>query len=99
MINLERVSGRSTEMRCSKCKFLVGEKEELRILGVERHGDEGYINTGDKWMKYPSWYCLKFFDTYDQRIRHDKRYHKKGDFMAGCVPSGFTTIKPTCGND
>ena len=97
MIELERVNGRSTAMRCTKCKVIVPEKMANKILGIEQT-DEGYQTTGDNWKFFYSWYCLKKFPSFEERVKHDKKYHKIGDFMLGCVPSGFSESVPECGN-
>lgn len=102
----ERVSGRSSEMRCVYCKNIFTNEEANELLGVKENREvidgqliKTYENVGDKFDKFPSWYCLKFFDTYEERNEHDKKYHKVGDFMMGCIPSGFdANMEVKCGD-
>jgi len=78
---------RSSNMICDHCGEDIEDLEANRMMGVEFVGD-GYQSSGDNWSKFPSWYCLKFFDTYDERIAHDKKYHNIGDLQMGMIPSG-----------
>lgn len=79
---------RSSQMICDHCGADIEDLEANKLMGVVYAGD-GYESTGDKYTKFPSWFCLKFFDTYDERIKHDRKYHKVGDPEMGMVPSGM----------
>lgn len=88
-----------------KCDYHYTDEEAEFTLGIKKvpafiDGEmrDSFENTGGKWELFPSPYCLKYFVTYDERVLHDKTYHKIGDFMACCIPSGFTTIVPECGD-
>lgn len=93
-----------SKIKCSKCSFEMIDEDADEAYGVRRvdtvdnHGTPiiAYENTGDGWKRFPSWYCLKFFDTLQQRLDHDHKYHKIGDTMAGMIPSGYVTFEPSC---
>jgi len=81
---------------CSRCKREFINEDIDEAFGVKRvetikSGVEvvAFETTGDTCLKFPSWYCLRFFDTYEEKEEHDKKYHKVGDFMVGCIPSGL----------
>ena len=103
----ERVEGKSSLFKCAGCKYVFIDNEAEVALGVRKVeitdslGNKifAYEGVGDNWKRFPSWYCLKFFDTYDLRISHDRKYHKIGDKMLGMIPSGFITEEMECGND
>jgi len=92
-----------------KCKYVYTDVEAELILGVRKVDtvdNEGnpisaFINIGNGHLYFHSWYCLKRFKTGLQQRTHDKLYHKIGDPMAGCVPSGFIIDfqKDICGNE
>lgn len=95
-----------TMITCPKCKREFINEDIDEAFGVKRvdtikGGVEvmAYETVGDKCLKFPSWYCLKYFDTYEEKNEHDKKYHKIGDFMVGCIPSGFPEgFKSKCGD-
>ena len=97
----------TTMITCPKCKreFINEDIDEafgVRRVDTIKDGIEvaSYETTGDKFEKFPSWYCLKFFDTYEEREEHDKKHHKTRDFMVGCIPSGSPEdFKPECDDD
>ena len=86
---------RSHSLICAKCGRDVIDEDANEALGVKKvlyewNGEQmsSYEGIGENWKMFPSWYCLKFFDTYEERIAHDKEYHKMGDKMLGMIPSG-----------
>ena len=95
-----------TMIICPKCKREFINEDIDEAFGVKRvdtikGGIEmtAYETVGDKCLKFPSWYCLKYFDTLEEKDEHDKKYHKVGDFMVGCIPSGFPEgFKRECGD-
>lgn len=89
---------RSSQMVCDHCGADIEDHEANKLMGVEHVGD-GYQSIGDNYTKFPSWFCLKLFETYDERIEHDKRYHKRDDPALGMVPSGISSeIVIRCGD-
>jgi outer membrane lipoprotein-sorting protein len=76
-------------MICDHCGADIEDLEANRLMGVKFAGD-GYESVGERYLQYPSWFCLKFFKTYNQRIEHDRKFHKRGDPQMGMVPSGIS---------
>lgn len=107
---ISRKNKRSSEMMCDACEMPIDDLIANEVMGVEFAElyssagvsliDTGYVTRGNKYEKFPSWFCLKFFDTYDQRVEHDRKYHVKGvDPQLGMVPSGFDPMfKVECGD-
>ena len=94
-------------MICHQCKYEYTDDEAeavLKIRKVDTVDQAGnpitaFINIGEGHEKYHSWYCLKEFHNYMQLKAHDVMFHKVGDPMAGCVPSGFISDLPVeCGD-
>lgn len=93
-------------VKCPRCNREFINEEIDEAFGVKRvdaikGGVEviSFETIGDMCEKYPSWYCLRYFDTCEEKEEHDKKYHKIGDFMVGCIPSGFPDgYKRECGN-
>ena len=104
---MARPKGHSSEMICADCKYVYTNEESERALGIKRvveiiNGEkvDSYENIGDKFSLFPSWYCLKFFKTGEQRRKHDALYHKVGDPMIGMTQSGMPVeFVATCGNE
>lgn len=88
------------KLRCEKCDYLCTDDETDILFGLKKitcDNKVSYESIGEDWQKFPSWYCLKFFDSFEGRVAHDKKYHKEGEFQLGMLPSGFTTDKKrTC---
>ncbi len=93
-------------MTCAECKYEYTDKEAEEVLGVKKvetvdhDGNKisAFINIGNGHEYYHSWYCLKRFKEWSHMNEHDKKYHKIGDPMAGCVPSGYISdMDITCG--
>ena len=94
---MARPKAHCLDMVCYTCKYAYTDEEAEAVLHVKKVDtvdNEGniitaFINTGDGHEKFHSWYCLKEFHNYMQLMAHDKLFHKIGDPMAGCIPSGF----------
>jgi hypothetical protein len=95
-------------MVCEHCKYEYTDQEAEKVLGVKKvdtvdldgQSITAFVNTGNGHEFYHSWYCLKRFKTYDQMKKHDTTYHKIGDPMAGCIPSGYIVdVEVRCGMD
>jgi len=97
---------KTSKIICPRCKREFINEDIDVAFGVKRMvvvkgGVEvtAYELIGDACFKFPSWYCLKFFESYDKMEEHNKKYHKLGDFMIGCIPSGFPEgMKTECGD-
>jgi len=97
---------KASTITCPRCKREFINEDIDEAFGVKRvettkGGVEivAFETTGDRCEKFPSWYCLKFFDTAEELESHDKKYHKTGDFMVGSIPSGFPdNYKTECGD-
>lgn len=103
---MARPKAHELKMICAHCKYEYTDEQAELTLGIKRvpafiDGEwrDSFENIGGVWELFPSPYCLKYFKTYEERITHDKTYHKIGDTMATCIPSGFNTIIPTCGDE
>ena len=102
IVQREREGGK---LECTNpdCKYIYTDDETNKAFGLIHIGDQAkpsFENGGENWKKFPSWYCLKLFDTYEERVAHDKKWHKDGEIQLGMFPVGFTpdgtTI--TCGD-
>lgn len=90
------------KLKCEKCNYLCTDDETDVLFGLVKVVESGmasYENMGNNWEKFPSWYCLKFFDSYDERVAHDKKYHQNDTFQLGMVPVGFMLEKPALSCD
>ena len=105
---MKRPKAHDLTMICEHCKYRYTDQEAEATLGVkkvdtvdnENNPISAFINVGDGHDLFHSWYCLKEFDTQLDMDNHDKLYHKLGDPMAGCVPSGYVhEMVIECGND
>lgn len=104
---MARPKGHDANMICAynDCNYEYKNEESEKALGIIRVKMEvdgvmmdTYENLADKCHLFPSWYCLKFFNTYEERIAHDGKYHKIGDPQLGMVNSGHSIpFKPICG--
>jgi hypothetical protein len=105
---MKRPKAHDLGMVCEHCKYQYTDEEAEEVLGVKKvdtvdnSGNKisAFINTGNGHLYYHSWYCLKSFFSHAQLICHDRVFHKIGDPMAGCVPSGFVVDFPVheCGD-
>lgn len=104
---MARPKAHDLRMICHGCKYPYTDEEAEAVLKVKKVGAKdqsgneiiAFINTGNGHEKFHSWYCLKEFHNMMQLIAHDKMFHKLGDKMAGCVPSGFVQDLPVeCGD-
>ena len=102
----EMPEGDTVMLTCLRCKSEAINEELDVAYGVKKvdtikGGVEitAYETVGDECFKFPSWYCGKFFESQNEREEHDKKYHKVGDFMMGCIPTGFSEgFKQECGD-
>lgn len=86
------------KLKCEKCSYLCTDDETDVLFGLVKVVHEtktSYENMGNNWEKYPSWYCLKFFNSYDERVAHDKKYHENDTVQLGMFPVGFSTEQPS----
>ena len=105
---MARPKAHDLNMICEHCKYEYTDQEAEKVLGVKKvqtvdhegQPTSAFVNTGNGHEFFHSWYCLKRFKTYDQMKQHDMAYHKIGDKMAGCIPSGYIIdMNITCGNE
>lgn len=91
-------------VKCQKCGRDAINEDAIEAAGVRKVDvtlQDGsivpsYESMGDMWKRFPSWYCLKFFDTLQERVDHDHKHHKIGDRMLGMIPSGQFTEEASC---
>ena len=87
------------------CNYAYTDEEAEETLGIKKvpawidnEWRDSFENTDNVWELFPSPYCLKYFETYEHRVEHDKKYHKVGDPMATCIPNGVITLESECGD-
>ena len=101
---MDRAQAHKLDMVCgnkkedgTKCKYSYTDQEAEKCLGVrkvdtvdnENNPISAFENIGTGHLFYHSPYCLKGFTFLNHMKEHDKQYHKIGDKMACCIPSGF----------